>query len=410
MDLATHTVVASSLLVTDVNQIHLPLVLLLVFGTAKLLAYVCERFGQPGLVGEIIGGVVLGPSVLNWVRPDEVLTALAEMGAIFLLFRVGLEVKASDLMRVGSTALTTAVLGVVVPFVLGSIAMRVAGVSTIEAVFVGAALVATSIGITARVLASKGLLQLRASQVILAAAVIDDVLGLLVLACVESTAKGHFNSVALTTTVAVAIAFTVLVAQYGTRTVQHMMPKLERVLGMEEAQFHLAMVLLFALALSAVSLGIGAIVGAFLAGMTLSETVKQRVHDLAHGITELLVPFFLISIGLHLDVSVFTNRVTLWLTASICAAALLSKVVGCGLGAWRLGRADMLRVGVGMIPRGEVGMVVAQIGLSMGVIEKPVYAAVVCMAIVTTLVAPPMLKYAYRNCRPGVPQQEFRIA
>ena|SRR5690242_14148731 len=137
MDLATHTVLASSLLVTDTNQIHLPLVLLLVFGTAKLLAYICERFGQPGLVGEIIGGVILGPSVLNWVRPDEVLTALAEMGSIFLLFRVGLDVKASDLMRVGSTALSTAVLGVVVPFVLGSLAMTVAGVSMIEAVFVG---------------------------------------------------------------------------------------------------------------------------------------------------------------------------------------------------------------------------------------------------------------------------------
>ena len=395
---------------TNSNQVHLPLVLLLVFGTAKLLGYICERFGQPGLVGEIIGGVVLGPSVLNWVRPDEVLTALAEMGAIFLLFRVGLEVKASDLIRVGGTALTTAVLGVVLPFVLGWFAMRMMGVSTIEAVFVGAALVATSIGITARVLASKGLLQQRASQVILAAAVIDDVLGLLVLAGVESTAEGHLNFVALSTTVIMGVAFTVLVAQYGTRTVQHIMPKLERAVGLEEAQFHLAMVLLFALALSAVSVGIAAIVGAFLAGMTLSETVKHRVHDLAHGITELLVPFFLVSIGLHLDLSVFASPITLWLTASICAAALLSKVVGCGLGAWKLGRADMLRVGVGMIPRGEVGMVVAQIGLSLGVIEKPVYAAVVSMAIVTTLVAPPMLKYAYRNCRPGIPQQELRIA
>jgi Kef-type K+ transport system membrane component KefB len=181
MDLAAINVVAS-LLVSDLNPVHLPLVLLLVFGTAKLFAYIFERFGQPGLVGEIIAGIILGPSVLNWVRPDEVLMTLAEMGAIFLLFRVGLEVKASDLMRVGGTALTTAVLGVVLPFVLGLLAMKVIGVSTVEAVFVGAALVATSIGITARVLASKGLLQQRASQVILAAAVIDDVLGLLVLA------------------------------------------------------------------------------------------------------------------------------------------------------------------------------------------------------------------------------------
>lgn len=394
---------------TDLNALHLPLMLLLIFGTAKLFANICERFGQPGIVGEIIAGVILGPSLLGWVRPDDALTMLAELGVIFLLFRVGLEVKASDLMRVGSTALIVAVLGVILPFVLGWAVMMLAGVSRIEAIFVGAAMVATSVGITAQVLASKGLLQARASQIILAAAVIDDVLGLLVLALVSSMAEGHINLAALATTGLIAGGFTVLVAKYGTRTLQHIMPKVERRLAVEEAQFHLALVVLFGLALLAVFVGVAAIVGAFLAGMALSETVNRRVHDLAHGITELLVPFFLVGIGLHLDISAFTSRSTLLLTAVICIAAVLSKFVGCGLGAWKLGRAEMLRVGVGMIPRGEVGMVVAQIGLSLGVIERSVYAVVVSMAIVTTLVAPPLLKYAYRNCRPGIPEEEFTL-
>lgn len=395
---------------TDLNAVHLPLTLLLIFGTAKLFANICERFGQPGVVGEILAGVLLGPSLLGWVRPDGLLTALAEMGVMFLLFRVGLEVKASDLMRVGKRALIVAVLGVILPFVLGWAVMMLAGVSRIEAIFVGAALVATSVGITAQVLASKGLLQERASQIILAAAVIDDILGLLVLALVSSMAERHINLAALATTGLIAGGFTLLVAKYGTRTLQHVMPRIERRLAVEEAQFHLALVLLFGLALAAVFVGVAAIVGAFLAGMALSETVNRRVHDLAHGITDLLVPFFLVGIGLHLELSAFASRSTLLLTLVICVVAVLSKFVGCGLGAWKLGRAEMLRIGVGMVPRGEVGMVVAQIGLSLGVIEKPVYAVVVSMAIITTLVALPMLKYAYRDCRPGIPEEQFTLA
>jgi Kef-type K+ transport system membrane component KefB len=409
MDSSTHKVLAV-LLVTDLNSVHLPLALLLIFGTAKLFANVCGRFGQPGLVGEIIAGIILGPSVLNWVHPDDVLTAFAEMGAMFLLFRVGLEVKASDLMHVGKTALAVAILGVVLPFITGWAVMALAGVSRIEAIFVGAALVATSVGITAQVLASKGLLQERASQIILAAAVIDDILGLLVLAFVSSMAGGHINLASLVTTGFIAGGFTVLVAKYGTRTFRRIVPRIEQKLAVEEGQFHLTLVVLFALALAAVYVDVAAIVGAFLAGMALSETVNRRVRDLAHGITELLVPFFLAGIGLHLDLSAFATRGILTLTAVICGVAVLSKFVGCGLGAWCLGWPDMLRVGLGMIPRGEVGMVVAQIGLTMGVIEKPVYAVVVAMAIATTLVAPPMLKYAYRNCQPGTLKEEFTIS
>ena len=170
---------------------HLPLALLLVFGTAKLLAEVFERLRQPGIIGEIIAGLLLGPSVLHWVQPDQVMTALAEMGAMFLLFRVGLEVKASDLFRLGGTALAVAILGVVCPLLAGWAMFAQLGYSLPVSIFVGTALVATSVGITARVLASKGWLELRASQVILAAAVIDDVLGLLALAFVSSLEIGR---------------------------------------------------------------------------------------------------------------------------------------------------------------------------------------------------------------------------
>jgi Kef-type K+ transport system membrane component KefB len=398
------------MLTPDTNALHLPLALLLIFGSAKLFANIFEYLGQPGTAGEIVAGVILGPSVLNWVHPDDVLTALAEMGVLFLLFRVGLEVKVADLMRVKGSALLVAVLGVIFPFAVGWGVMALAGVSRIEAIFVGAALVATSVGITAQVLRSKGLLEERASQIILAAAVIDDVLGLLVLALVSSMAEGHVNFAALATTAVAAGGFVLLVAKYGERTLQHALPKVESKLAVQEGQFDLALVLMFGLALLAVFVGVAAIVGAFIAGMALSGAVNRRVHDLAHGITELLVPFFLAGIGLHLHLGVFTSRSTLELTLAICAVAVFTKLIACGLAVWKLGRTDMLRVGVGMIPRGEVGMVVAQIGLSLGVIEKPVYAVVVTMAIVTTLVAPPLLKYAYRNSRPGVPQQDFTLA
>jgi Kef-type K+ transport system membrane component KefB len=394
----------------DTNALHLPLVLLLIFGTAKLFANIFEYVGQPGAAGEIVAGVILGPSVLNWVHPDDVLTALAEMGVLFLLFRVGLEAKVSELMRVKGSAVLVAILGVVLPFAAGWGVMALAGMSRIEAIFVGAALVATSVGITAQVLRSKGLLEERASQIILAAAVIDDVLGLFVLALASSMVEGHVNLAGLATRAVAAGGFILLVAKYGARTLQLAMPVVERKLGVQEGQFELAVVLLFGLAWLAVFVGVAAIVGAFITGMALSGAVARRVHDLAHGITELLVPFFLAGIGLHFHLGVFTSRTTLQLTLAICAIAVLSKLVACGLAVWKLGRTDMLRVGVGMIPRGEVGIVVAQIGLSMGVIEKPMYAVVVTMAIITTLVAPPLLKYAYRDCRPGIPQQVYSLA
>jgi Kef-type K+ transport system membrane component KefB len=374
------------------------------------MAEICERLGQPGIVGEILAGVLIGPSVLNWVQPDQVLLALAQIGVMFLLFRIGLDVKASELVQVGPTALLVAILGVVIPFAVGCAIMKTIQASWVEAFFVGASLVATSVGVTAQVLASRGLVQERASRVILAAAVIDDVLGLLVLAFVSSLAEGHVHVAGLITTSVVAAGFTILVAKYGTRTLRRVIPRIEEKLRAGETQFNLALIVLFGLSFLAVWLGVATIVGAFLAGMALSESVGERVHDLAQGVTELLVPFFLAGVGLNLDVSVFRTQDTILLSLVVTIAAILSKLIGCGIGALHLGRMDMFRVGVGMVPRGEVGMVVAQIGLSLGVITKPLYAVVVLMTVVTTVVAPPMLKYAYRDCRPGLAEEKFSLS
>ncbi|MCC7176365.1 MAG: cation:proton antiporter [Bryobacterales bacterium] len=392
------------------HAIDIPLAMLAVFGSAKVMAELFERLRQPAIVGEILAGVLIGPSVLGWMSPTDFLSALADLGVMFLLFRVGLQVKSSELLKVGGTAMVVAMLGVLVPFVLGWGILRLWGEPQVEAIFVGAAMVATSVGITAQVLASKGLLQARASKIILAAAVIDDVLGLLVLALVSSLAKGTVSVPALATTAAAAFGFIVLVAKWGTKTMERIVPRVGKRLRLEEGQFALSMVLLFGLALLSAYVGVAAIIGAFLAGMALADSVGHRVHDLAHGVTELLVPFFLAGIGLHFDLRSFTEASTLLLSLVILAAALLSKFIGCGAGAIGLGRGDAVRIGVGMIPRGEVGMVVAQIGLSLGVIRQPVYGVVVFMAVATTLAAPPLLNLVYRGvAKPGPEEEVFHL-
>lgn len=398
------------LLASGPEAVKLPLAMLVVFASAKILDELFERFHQPGIVGQILAGVVIGPSVLGWMAPNDFLTALAELGVMFLLFRVGLEVKASDLIKVGPIATWVAVLGVAVPFVVGWGLLRLWGEPQIESIFVGAAMVATSVGITAQVLAAKGLLQERASQIILAAAVIDDVLGLLILALVSSLAKGTVNVLELALTATLAIGFTLIVVKWGTKTMKRVVPLVHEILRGGEAPFAMATILLFALSVLAVYAGVAAIIGAFLAGMVLAESVGHRVHDLTQGVTELLVPFFLAGIGLHFSLSALSNWSIVTLAGLVLLAAMLSKFIGCGLGAYRLGWADASRVGVGMIPRGEVGMVVAQIGQSIGVIGEHVYAVVVLMSVATTLVAPPLLKVAYRGLdKPVATEERFRI-
>ena len=309
------------------SPVAVPLSMLVVFVSAKLLGELFERLGQPGIVGELLAGVLIGPGVLGWMAPNDTLNILSQLGAMFLLFRVGLEVKSSELLRVGRTALLVATAGVLAPFTLGWLISALWGEPHIEAIFTGAAMVATSVGITARVLSAQGLLQQRASQIILAAAVIDDVLGLIVLALVSGLAKGSVSYLDVALTATIAIAFTGFVAFWGTRTVGRIAPLVRGRLKTAEAEFTLALCLLFALSLVAVYAGVAAIIGAFLAGMALSETVEQRVHDLTGGVTELLVPFFLVSIGLHFDVAAFATPSILLLAFLILIAAIVSKLV-----------------------------------------------------------------------------------
>jgi Kef-type K+ transport system membrane component KefB len=380
---------------------RIPLSMLLVFVSAKLMAEVAERLGQPGIVGEILAGVLIGPSVLNWLAPNELLGALSDLGAMFLLFRVGLDVKANELMKVGGTAVLVAVVGVIVPFVMGTAILLGWGAGVSESIFVGAAMVATSVGITAQVLAAKGLLHETSAKIILAAAVIDDVLGLLVLAVVSSLTHGKFDWLQIGLTTLGAVGFTVIVAVWGTRTMGKLAPRVERTLRATESRFVMALALLFFLALLAVYTGVAAIVGAFLAGMALSESAGQREKDLAQGVSELLVPFFLAGVGLHVDLSSFAHASTALLALVILAAAMVSKFIGCGLGSLGLGRTEALRVGVGMIPRGEVGMVVAQIGLGFGILSHSLYGVVVFMSVASTIVAPPLLKLVYAGVEPA---------
>jgi Kef-type K+ transport system membrane component KefB len=385
---------------THPPELSLPVLMLVVFTSAKVLSELFERLKLPGLVGEILAGVLIGPSVLGWVHASPILQDLSELGVLFLLFRVGLEVKSSELLKVGGTAFLVAVCGVVVPMVMGLGIMTAWGFGWIESMFVGAALVATSVGITAQVLSAKGMLHEKSSQIILAAAVIDDVLGLIVLAIVSSMAKGQLRIADVALTAILPIIFMVVLAKWGSRTVSRAIPALQARLQASESQFHLSIMLLFGLSVASMYTGVAAIVGAFLAGMSLGESVGKRVHTLVHGTTELLVPFFLVGIGLKIDISIFSDASTVLLTVIILVAAILSKLVGCGAGAWKMGLRDATRIGFGMVPRGEVGMVVAQLGLAMGAVTDRVYGIVVFVALATTLVAPPLLNLAYRQSLP----------
>lgn len=391
------------------EAMRVPLAMLVIFASAKLLAEVFERLAISGIVGEIAAGVLIGPSMLAWVAPNELTISLADLGVMFLLFRVGLEVKPDELLKLGGSATLVAVSGVIVPMIMGWGILRFWGAPQIEAIFVGASMVATSVGITAQVLAAKGLLQQKSAQIILAAAVIDDVLGLLVLASVSGMAKGQVNVWEIALTAGLAIAFVVGIALWGNKAMGKIVPRAQESLRVAEAEFALAVVLLFGLSVMAVYIGVAAIVGAFFAGMALAGRVGHRVNDLANGAAELLVPFFLAGIGLHVDLSAFQDRSMMMLAAVILVAAVVSKFIGCGVAALGMGKAEAMRIGVGMIPRGEVGMVVAQIGLAMGAISQNIYGVVVFMAVATTVVAPPLLKIAYKGVEASVVEERYTL-
>lgn len=388
------------------------LALFLMLAAAKIMAELFERLKQPAVVGEILAGVLIGPSVLNWVAPNEIIGMLAEIGVIFLLFTVGLETKPSAILKVGKRAANVAILGIVVPFGGGYLLMRAFGQNNIQALFVGTAMVATSVGITARVLGAMGLLDAMTSRIILGAAVIDDILGLLVLTVVSSAAAGDLNFAVVTAKAFAAVAFTLLAAFVLAPLLTKIAPRIER-LHTGDAFFIVGLVLCLGLSVAASFIGVAAIIGAFLAGMALAEATEDHdaFHQQTSGITEFLTPFFLVNIGMQLKLEVFHDSSTLMLAVLVTVAALLSKLIGCGAGAWGMGWRQATQVGVGMMPRGEVGVVVAQIGLGLGVINDALFGVVLFMAVATTLVAPPLLRLLFGKQADSVVEPEHpRIA
>ena len=385
------------LILTASEHTKLLLTLFVMFVSAKLLAEIFERLKQPAVAAEILAGVIIGPSLLNWVQPSELTGTLAEIGVIFLLFRVGLETRPADVFSVGLRATLVAALGVIVPFGAGYALFSFYGKPQIEAVFVGAALVATSVGITARVLGQMRVLSLESSRIILGAAVIDDVLGLLILAVVSSMAKGRVHYAEIGTTAALAIGFTLLVALVGARTINKIRPRVDR-LKVGQAYLVFGLSVCLGLGLIASYIGVAAIVGAFLAGMALSESTEGTDMPIqAEAVTEFLLPFFLVNIGMQLRLDAFLTREGMVLAILVTVVAVVTKVLGCGLAALPLGFKRALQVGVGMIPRGEVGIVVAQIGLGLHTISDEAYGVVLFMAVMSTVIAPPLLVPLYRG-------------
>ncbi len=394
MRLVTTGLHAILLVTADHGKVLLTLFIALL--AAKLAAELFERMRQPAVVGEIIAGIFIGPAVLNLVQPTEVMDALAEIGVIFLLFTVGLETRPSDIFKVGRTATVVAVLGVLVPFVAGwGLLSLWPGHSWVEATFLGAAMVATSVGITARVLSGMGLITAEASRVILAAAVIDDVIGLLVLAVVSSLATGHVNYWSIGLIGALAVAFTVVVIAFGSRVVNRVKQPVVN-MKINHSLLMFALVLCFGLAVVANMIGIAGIIGAFLAGVALSEaTDGTRLHQQSQALTEFTTPFFLVAIGMKLNLEIFLSAHAVALSVVVIGLAILTKFIGCSLGAIGMGRRRAIQVGVGMIPRGEVGIVVAQIGLAMAAVSDVIYGVVLAMAVITTLAAPPLIRLAF---------------
>ncbi len=346
-----------------------------------------------------MAGVILGPQVFNLIGTSEIFPVLAQIGAIILLFTVGLQTKVEDIMTVGRTSLVVAFLGVVFPFFFGYLYVLIIDHTTVEAMFIGAAMVATSVGITARVFADLGILDTKIARVILGAAVIDDVIGLVVLAIVTGLGKGTLSSVKIGLITLEAIGFIAFLIIVGRRIVHRVVPRVAS-FRTRDAVFSLA--ILFCLFLSAVAsyIDLAAIVGAFLAGMVLSElNPEYNLSIKTESLYNFLVPFFFVILGSWVNLSIFARPALLWAALIITLFAILGKLIGCGLGALSLGRREALAVGFGMVPRGEVGMIIASIGLSMKAITSDLYTVIIFMVMATTLITPPILRGLTHNVR-----------
>ena len=369
--------------------------LFVVLLAAKVGEEIFQRLGQPGIVGEILAGVAIGPSVLGLAEPTEALEVFAELGVVFLLFWVGLETRFSEMLEVGRSAAWVGAVGVVVPFAGGLAFAILLGEPTATAIFVGVALVATSVGITSAVLIALGALGGRAAKTILGAAVIDDILAMLLLAvAVGLGEEGEVDLASLAVTVALAVGFVAFVALGGTRLLRNR-PRLLHAPRFSESPLLPAVILCLGLAALAAHIGLAAIIGAFLAGMMVAETKEQHpIEDEVAPLYAFFPPFFFAFIGMEVSLGQFADAGTLGLLGALTVLAIITKYVGARIGAVGMTRGEAHVVGLGMVPRGEVGIIVAGIGASAGVVDAQLFAVIVGMSVVTTLVVPPLLRRA----------------
>lgn len=376
--------------------------ILIVLIAAKLAAEVAERIGVPAVVGEIVAGILVGPSVLNAVgHGDEVLRTLGEIGVILLLLEVGMEMDLRELGKVGKVSLLVATVGVVAPMALGMGAMGLMGEEFNTALFVGAALTATSVGITARVFGDLKALATTEARIVLGAAVADDVMGLIVLTVVvRLVTEGSVSVLSVAGIILVAVAFLVVGGLVGLRLAPPLFGLIEKVSRSTGTMVALALAFTLGFAELADAAKLAPIVGAFVAGIALSRSRQsKRITRELGPVGHLFIPVFFLQIGIDADVGSFVKGSVLVDAAILLAVAVVGKLLS-PLGA--IGSpGDKPLIGLGMLPRGEVGLIFATLGLQNGVLGDDLYAALLLVVLATTLVTPQLLKVRYTKLRRG---------
>jgi Kef-type K+ transport system membrane component KefB len=386
---------------------HLLAVLVALLAATKVLGLLAQRLGQPSVVGELVAGIILGRSLLGILDPsDPIIHALAELGVIVLLFEIGLHTDIRALLRVGGEALAVAVVGVVLPFALGYGVCTMLGLATLPSIVAGAALTATSIGISARTLSDLGQLRSAEGQIVLGAAVIDDVIGLVILSVVGGIVSGvSLSFLGIAGTTSIALGFIAVALILGSLVV----PPFFRFIDRLEASGTLGVAGLafaFLLAWLASLAGSATIIGAFAAGILLHNTPQRaRIESSTTTLGLFFVPIFFAVVGAEVALGAFSDLKVLVVGSALLAVALVGKVAAGYAPFWFQGR--KLLIGVAMIPRGEVGLIFATMGLTTGVLTSDLFSAVTMMVLATTLLTPPLLAYMIR-LEPHAPDESDR--
>ena len=374
------------------------LTLAIVLLAALVAGRVAEAVRVPAVVGEIVVGLLLGPTLLDVVQSSHTFAFLAELGVLVLLLEVGLDLETTELRAVGTPAVQVALIGVIAPLVSGWAVAYGLGVDNTIALFLGATLVATSVGVPARTFADLGALDSAEARIVLGAAVVDDVLGLLVLSVVVRVASGSgIDALGTAAAVIIAVGFLGLSVAIGVRVVPPAFAWIGRRAGDGPVPLLAALVLMLGLAEGAQRAGLAGLIGALVAGMLIARTNQaQQVSRGIAPIAALLVPVFFVSVGVDVELGALGSWSAVALAGALLAVGVAGKLVA-GLGA-RPGstsnhEVDRLLVGAGMVPRGEVGLAFAATGLAAGVLDRERYAAVVVVVLATTIVAPLLLRH-----------------